>query len=161
MAKRTTSARNWNVNVRYANHHFHRHFHQLLRHLRHDGFEHQLEADPCAAPTAPVAEPQQEVAGALQLRAHHTRRPKAGSTRWLPLWGEESSRSWWLSSGSVERHSPTLSKEWWVTVARTAAIDCCSCLSHERSRRSLQRRALPVPPSAPSRAAMGLPRGFD
>ena len=24
---------------------------------------------------------------------------------------------------------PTLSKEWWVTVARTAAIDCCSCLS--------------------------------
>ena len=51
---------------------------------------------------------------------------------------------------------PTLLKEWWVTVARTAAIDCCSCPSHERSRRSLRRRALPVPPSAPSRAAMGL-----
>ena len=46
-------------------------------------------------------------------------------------------------------------------MARTAAIDCCSCLSHERSRRSLRRRALPVPPSAPSRAAMDLPRGFD
>ena len=56
---------------------------------------------------------------------------------------------------------PTLRKEWWVTEARTAAIDFCSCLSHERSRRSLRRRALPVPPSAPSRAALGLPRGFD
>ena len=57
---------------------------------------------------------------------------------------------------------PTLSKEWWVTVAKTAAIDCCSCLSHERNRHSLRRRALPVPPSAP-RAAInndGLPRGF-
>ena len=52
---------------------------------------------------------------------------------------------------------PTLSKEWWVTVARTTAIDCCSCLSRERNRRSLRRRALPVPPSAPC-AAMGLCR---
>ena len=58
--------------------------------------------------------------------------------------------------------APTLSKEWWVTVARTAAIDCCSCLSHERNRRSLRRRALPVPPSAPCAAISndGLPRGF-
>ena len=56
---------------------------------------------------------------------------------------------------------PTLSKEWWVTVAKTAAIDCCSCLSHERNHRSRRRRALPVPPSAPCAAIIdGLPRGF-
>ena len=37
---------------------------------------------------------------------------------------------------------PTLPKEWWITVARTAAIDCCSCLSHVRSRRSLRGHSL-------------------
>ena len=52
---------------------------------------------------------------------------------------------------------PTLSKEWWVNVARTAAIDCCSCLSHERNRRSLRRRALPVPPSPPVASSHGPP----
>ena len=56
---------------------------------------------------------------------------------------------------------PTLSKEW-LTVAKTAAIDRCSCLSHERSRRSLRRRALPVPlsPPCPATSNDGVPRGF-
>ena len=31
----------------------------------------------------------------------------------------------------------TLGNEWWDTVASTAAIDCCSCRRHERSRRCL------------------------
>ena len=33
----------------------------------------------------------------------------------------------------------TLPDEWCITVARAAAIDCCSCRHHERSRRCLRR----------------------
>ena len=39
---------------------------------------------------------------------------------------------------------PTLEYEWWVTLASTAAIDCCSCRHHERSRRCFRRCAAPV-----------------
>ena len=77
---------------------------------------------------------------------------------------DRTSWSWWLSSGSVERHSrcPPCRRKWRVTKAKTAAIDCCSCLSHDRNRRSLRRQALPVPPSAPCASINtdGLPRGF-
>ena len=43
---------------------------------------------------------------------------------------------------------------WCVNVAREMRIDYCSCLSIERSLRSLRRRALPVPPPASSRPAI-------
>ena len=125
-----------------------------------------------AAPACPAASPPQEEPAAPQLTAYHPRRPSSGSTRWLQLAGEESSgtwpctssrspppsRSWWLSSCSVERRSRCPPCRW-VTVAKTAAIDCCSCLSNRRSHR---RRALPVPSSAPCAAINneGLPRGF-
>ena len=45
----------------------------------------------------------------------------------------------------------TFGLEWWDTVASTAAIDCCSCRHHERSRRCLRRHAAP-----PSRAAINM-----
>ena len=51
----------------------------------------------------------------------------------------------WLRRAS---HAVPSWNEWWVTVASAIAIDNRSCLTHERSRRSLRRRALPVPPAA-------------
>ena len=45
-------------------------------------------------------------------------------------------------------------EEWCNFSARATATVIRSCRNTERSRRSLRRRALPVPPSAPSRAAI-------
>ena len=45
----------------------------------------------------------------------------------------------------------------WCRAAATAIAIDCSCLSMARSRRSLRRGALPVPPPASSRAATVLP----
>ena len=40
--------------------------------------------------------------------------------------------------------SPLRYQLWWRAVAKAAAIDCCSCRNHVRSRRPLRRRAAPV-----------------
>ena len=52
----------------------------------------------------------------------------------------------WPSSGAL----------WCMNVARAAAIDCCSCRYHERSRRCRRLNATPL-----SRSARCLPQGFD
>ena len=50
-------------------------------------------------------------------------------------------RRWSLLSpvGGAPYAVCTLPDEWCITVARAAAIDCCSCRHHERSRRCLRR----------------------
>ena len=67
--------------------------------------------------------------------------------------------SFWLRGAPFA--VPTLLKEWWFAEARTAATDIRSCRHHERSRGSLRRRALLVPPPAPSRVAISSTRKHD
>ena len=70
----------------------------------------------------------------------------------------------WCCSTSSSFGKTVRFAEWWSFSARATATDSRSCLAHERSRRSIRRRALDVPPAATPRAAISneaTQQGFD
>ena len=63
----------------------------------------------------------------------------------------------WTSSSLMTVADFCLREEWCVASATAIATATRSCRNMERRRRSLRRRALPVPPPASPRSAMGRP----
>ena len=122
-----TTTLNWKV-----------HLHQLLHHL---GSSTSSKPDPRVPHEQPAAAPQRGVSAAVQLEEKSSGPSRAVRRVLLSLPGpggcllvpKNATRGAHLADGVVGNRSQDRR---------------CSCLSHKRSRRSLRRRAIAVPPSA-------------